>query len=106
LRRLSTAATYFYHDGARYWYSTQPTVTNVIPDLPRANYRVWVRGFGLVDSPKVEARHVACQGSGVKSFLQFIEPGELKRQRVPADFVVDGCFRKAIEYLTHLGPWQ
>ena len=27
----------------------------VIPDLPRANYRVWVRGFGLVDSPKVEA---------------------------------------------------
>jgi hypothetical protein len=27
----------------------------LIPDLPRANYRVWVRGFGLVDSPKVEA---------------------------------------------------
>ena len=27
----------------------------LIPDLPRANYRVWVRGFGLIDSPKVEA---------------------------------------------------
>ena len=27
----------------------------LIPDLPRATYRVWVRGFGLVDSPKVEA---------------------------------------------------
>jgi hypothetical protein len=27
----------------------------LIPDLPRANYRVWVRGFGLVDSSKVEA---------------------------------------------------
>jgi len=27
----------------------------LIPDLPRANYRVWVRGFGLVDSPKVDA---------------------------------------------------
>src|SRR5205085_4278583 len=27
----------------------------LIPDLPRANYRVWVRGFGLVDSTKVEA---------------------------------------------------
>lgn len=27
----------------------------LIPDLPRANYRVWVRGFGLLDSPKVEA---------------------------------------------------
>src|SRR5437899_2901887 len=27
----------------------------LIPDLPKANYRVWVRGYGLVDSPKVEA---------------------------------------------------
>lgn len=26
----------------------------VIPDLPKANYRVWVRGFGLIDSPKVQ----------------------------------------------------
>jgi hypothetical protein len=25
----------------------------VIPDLPKANYRVWVRGYGLVDSEKV-----------------------------------------------------
>jgi hypothetical protein len=25
----------------------------VIPDLPNADYRVWVRGYGLVDSPKV-----------------------------------------------------
>jgi hypothetical protein len=25
----------------------------VIPDLPKASYRVWVRGYGLVDSPKV-----------------------------------------------------
>src|SRR5688572_4503228 len=23
----------------------------VMPDLPPANYRVWVRGYGLVDSP-------------------------------------------------------
>jgi hypothetical protein len=27
----------------------------VLPDLPKANYRVWVRGFGLVDSSKVQA---------------------------------------------------
>src|SRR5437588_8904541 len=27
----------------------------VIPDLPKANYNVWVRGYGLVDSPKVQA---------------------------------------------------
>ncbi len=25
----------------------------VIPDLPVANYKVWVRGYGLVDSPKL-----------------------------------------------------
>ena len=27
----------------------------VIPDLPKANYRVWVRGYGLVNSEKVPA---------------------------------------------------
>ncbi|MBI2287713.1 MAG: carboxypeptidase regulatory-like domain-containing protein [Chloroflexi bacterium] len=26
----------------------------VVPDLPEANYSVWVRGYGLVDSPKVK----------------------------------------------------
>ena len=26
----------------------------LLPDLPKANYDVWVRGYGLVDSPKVE----------------------------------------------------
>ena len=25
----------------------------VLPDLPKATYSVWVRGYGLVDSPKV-----------------------------------------------------
>src|SRR5215212_9825616 len=28
----------------------------VIPDLPKANYSVWVRGYGLVDSPKLRAK--------------------------------------------------
>ena len=28
----------------------------VIPDLPVANYQVWVRGYGLVDSPKMRAK--------------------------------------------------
>jgi len=27
----------------------------VIPDLPQASYSVWVRGYGLIDSPKVKA---------------------------------------------------
>ena len=27
----------------------------LIPDLPKANYSVWVRGYGLIDSPKSKA---------------------------------------------------
>jgi hypothetical protein len=27
----------------------------VLPDLPSANYSIWVRGYGLVDSPKVRS---------------------------------------------------
>ena len=26
----------------------------LVPDLPKASYRVWVRGYGLVDSPKIQ----------------------------------------------------
>ena len=28
----------------------------LIPDLPKAKYTVWARGYGLVDSPKVRSR--------------------------------------------------
>ena len=28
----------------------------VVPDLPKAKYKVWVRGYGLVDSKKMESR--------------------------------------------------
>ena len=28
----------------------------LIPALPKANYTVWARGYGLVDSPKVQTR--------------------------------------------------
>ena len=28
----------------------------LIPDLPTADYNVWVRGYGLVDSPKMRAK--------------------------------------------------
>src|SRR5688572_32589420 len=27
----------------------------VLPDLPKANYSVWVRGYGLIDSRKVQS---------------------------------------------------
>lgn len=33
LRRLASSATFLYQDGARYWYSTQPTVTKLADDL-------------------------------------------------------------------------
>src|SRR3954469_15100466 len=33
------------HEGAGHY---------VMPDLPKADYSVWVRGYGLVDSPKVQ----------------------------------------------------
>src|SRR6266403_2163369 len=27
----------------------------LLPDLPKGKYQIWVRGYGLVDSPKVES---------------------------------------------------
>jgi hypothetical protein len=39
----------------------------LIPDLPKANYSVWVRGYGLVDSPKVQA--LAGQSLDLKAVL-------------------------------------
>src|SRR5260370_24233005 len=27
----------------------------VLPDLPKGNYTVWARGYGLVDGPKVQS---------------------------------------------------
>ena len=32
----------------------------LLPDLPRANYSVWVRGYGLVDSPKTQTLQARC----------------------------------------------
>lgn len=47
------------HDLATRYAKT--VVTNdkgeyLIPDLPDANYQVWVRGYGLIDSPKKEGK--------------------------------------------------
>src|SRR5205809_8113044 len=30
--------------------------TFLVPELPNANYSVWVRGFGVVDSPKIQMK--------------------------------------------------
>jgi hypothetical protein len=39
----------------------------LIPDLPKANYSVWVRGYGLVDSPKRKAAPGATLNLGAVS---------------------------------------
>jgi hypothetical protein len=49
----------------------------VIPDLPVANYKVWVRGYGLVDSPKITAKpgqavnHTAVTAPDAKSAAHY-----------------------------------
>jgi predicted AAA+ superfamily ATPase len=40
LRRLASTATYLYPEGARYWYSTQPTVTKLAEDRAEQLKRV------------------------------------------------------------------
>ena len=46
----------------------------VIPDLPKANYSVWVRGYGLVDSPKVQTApgKILIAGTGAESTAETI----------------------------------
>ncbi len=41
----------------------------LIPQLPKANYSVWVRGYGLVDSPKVKAKAAAGSTLNLKAVL-------------------------------------
>src|ERR1700716_1296739 len=40
--------------GYRKFVVTDDQGRYVVPDLPKANYTVWVRGYGLVDSAKVQ----------------------------------------------------
>ena len=59
----------------------------LIPELPKGNYNVWVRGYGLIDSPKVNATpgkavfgiRVVCKDG---SLLVFVASGA-GEQRVP-----------------------
>ena len=40
----------------------------VVPDLPAANYDVWVRGYGLVDSPKVQTEPTSTSSHRAKEW--------------------------------------
>jgi hypothetical protein len=53
----------------------------VIPDLPKANYSTWVRGYGLVDSPKVQSvpgkvvNHTAVKAPSPQAAAQYYPAG-------------------------------
>lgn len=53
----------------------------LIPDLPPASYEVWVRGYGLIDSPKVQAAPgdsidlVAAQAPNEREAAQYYPAG-------------------------------
>ena len=54
----------------------------VLPDLPKANYSVWVRGYGLVDSPKTQAT----PGKAL-NLTAVVAPNRARRSRVyPAGY--------------------
>ena len=69
LRRLSGAATYLYQDAARYWYSTQPTVTKLAEDRaeqlkadPDAMLRSWTNAFGpICGNRETSAAFIHCR---------------------------------------------
>jgi hypothetical protein len=54
----------------------------VIPGLPKANYDVWVRGYGLVDSPKVRT----VPGKIVNLTAVLAPNAEAAAQYYPADY--------------------
>jgi hypothetical protein len=63
----------------------------LLPDLPRANYTVWVRGYGLVDSPKSQSapgRNVnltAVKAPNAKAAAEFYPAGYwFSMMQVPA----------------------
>jgi hypothetical protein len=64
----------------------------VIPELPGANYDVWVRGYGLVDSPKKRGRpgttmnHTAVVAPNPKAAAEYYPAGYwYSLMKVPAD---------------------
>jgi hypothetical protein len=78
LRRLAAAATYLYQDGARYWYSTQPTVTKLAEDRAEQLKR---------DPDKVVpgARASGCARTSTDGRLHRIHPMPAVGQDVPDD---------------------
>ena len=77
----------------------------LLPDLPKANYSVWVRGYGLVDSAKVTASPgkvvnlTATVAPDAKAAAQYYPAGYwFSLMRVPdkAEFAATGADRHGI----------
>jgi hypothetical protein len=77
----------------------------LLPDLPKANYSVWVRGYGLVDSAKVTAAPgkvvnlTATVAPDAKAAAQYYPAGYwFSLMRVPdkAEFAASGADRHGI----------
>jgi hypothetical protein len=37
----------------------------LVPDLPQADYNVWARGYGLIDSPKMRVKPLHVDGGAI-----------------------------------------
>ena len=77
----------------------------LIPDLPKANYNVWVRGYGLVDSPKVQAAPgkalnlTAVPAANARAAAEYYPAGYwFSLMRVPdkTDFAATGAERHGV----------
>ena len=68
----------------------------LVPDLPKANYSVWVRGYGLTDSPKVQTapgktprpegragQFPGCGGAVLPGLAVAVPDGDPGQERVP-----------------------
>ena len=63
----------------------------LVPDLPKARYELWVRGYGLVDSPKVTASPgERLDLTAVPAVSEEAATGELRNQPVRSDEVAKG----------------
>src|SRR5499427_3154252 len=64
----------------------------VVPDLPKANYTLWVRGYGLVDSPKVMTVPGKSEFPGTGNDGNGINPNIKSQPHFLREFKTDGCF--------------
>jgi hypothetical protein len=87
----------------------------VVPDLPKAKYSVWVRGYGLIDSPKTTATPgqrlalKAVVAPTPQAAAEYYPAGYwLSLMEVPSEseFAATGDARKGINpNLRHQGDW-